>query len=134
MPRKNPPDFELDKFKNWLNNLRKASQKEIVLVDCKSDKDELESFAVENVILLDKESPYKTLDYIAGSGKKCILLTDLNPRGRKLTQQLEAKFEDKGIKFNPRFRKLLFTTKIRTISALGRYLHREIPTRRKDIF
>ncbi len=134
MSRKNPTENELDKFKNWLNNLKKASQKEIVLVDCKSDKDELESFAVENVVLLDKENPYKTLDHIAGSGKKCILLTDLNQKGRKLTQQLEAEFEDRGIKFNPGFRKLLFTTKIRTVSAVRRYLHREISTRRKDIF
>ena len=125
MGKKQPRDeSELDKFHSWIENLKEASETNIILVEGKKDKNALESFKIKNVYSL-RGALFQTIEKIASLGKDCILLMDLDAEGRKLHAKLLTGLQANGVKVNTRFRKLLFATKIRTIEAIPKYIERQ---------
>lgn len=126
MGKKQPKgETELDKFHSWIEHLKNASETKVILVEGKNDKKALESFKIKNIIYL-KDSLYKVVEDIAETGKQCILLVDLDAEGRKLHARLLSDLQANGVKVNTRFRKLLFTTRIRTIEAIPKYIERQL--------
>ena len=123
--KQNPGVTELDKFHSWIEHLKNASKTKVILVEGKNDKKALESFKIKNIIYL-KDSLYKVVEDIAETGKECILLVDLDAEGRKLHARLLNDLQANGVKVNTRFRKLLFTTRIRTIEAIPKYIERQL--------
>lgn len=125
--RKKGADVELDKFKNWVENLKSASETKTILVEGKSDKEALASFGIKNSsILYLKEPLYQVVESVAKKSKECVLLMDLDAEGRKLQERLLTDLQANGVKVNTRFTKLLYTTKVRNIEAIPKYIERHL--------
>ncbi|MDP4012614.1 MAG: toprim domain-containing protein [Candidatus Nanoarchaeia archaeon] len=130
-------DAELDKFKNWVENLKNASENHIILVEGKSDKEALASFGIKSSAIVYLKGPlYSVVESIAKKSKECILLMDLDAEGRKLQERLLTDLQANGVKVNTRFTKLLYTTKIRNIEAIPKYIekHLTITPRKRPSF
>ena len=126
MVKKQPRyESELDKFHSWIENLKKASETKVILVEGKNDKKALESFEIKKVYCL-RGALFQTVEKIASLGKDCILLMDLDAEGRKLHAKLLSDLQKNGVKVDVRFRRLLFATKIRTIEAIPKHIERQL--------
>ncbi|RLE38853.1 hypothetical protein DRJ17_02760 [Candidatus Woesearchaeota archaeon] len=121
MARKNPQDRGMGVFRDWVDHLRNASKDKIILVQYKTDKDELEQLGIKNILYLTKPE-YKVIEQIASTSKECILLFNVNDKSNELCQKIRAKLEENGVKVNTRFRKLMFTTDMREIRGLIKYI------------
>lgn len=137
MGKKQPRnESELDKFNSWIENLKKASETKVILVEGRKDKKALESFEIKNVYCL-RGALFQTVEKIASLGKGCILLMDLDAEGRKLHAKLLSDLQKNGVKVDVRFRKLLFATEIRTIEAIPKHIERHLtlnPRKRHSLF
>lgn len=137
MAKKQPKNVsELDKFNSWIENLKKASETKVILVEGRNDKKALESFEIKNVYCL-RGALFQTVEKIASLGKDCILLMDLDTEGRKLHAKLLSDLQKNGVKVDVRFRKLLFATEIRTIEAIPKHIERHLtltPRKRHSLF
>jgi len=108
-------------FEEFLQKLKKASKNKIIVVEGIKDKKALESLGIENIITL-KKPLYKVIEDIVETKKECIILTDLDKKGKELYGRLNSKLKQFGVKIDNRFREFLFKTKLRQIEGISRYL------------
>ncbi|MBW2982261.1 toprim domain-containing protein [Candidatus Woesearchaeota archaeon] len=108
-------------FEEFLEKLKKASKEKIIIVEGIKDKKALESLKIKNIITL-KKPLYKIIEYIVESKKECIILTDLDKKGKELYSKLSSKLKHFGVNIDNRFRDFLFKTKLRQIEGITTYL------------
>ncbi|MEM4282587.1 MAG: hypothetical protein QXU88_01155 [Candidatus Woesearchaeota archaeon] len=129
MARKRKPqpkgEEEIHKFTEWLQHLANASRDRIVLVQHKSDADILSSLQIKNVYFYTKPE-FGLLSKIIESGKECILIFDVNKNSNKLAERIKSELQQRGVKVNTRFRKILFTSKFKELSGILTYLHEQV--------
>jgi len=94
----------------------------LVIVEGNKDKKALEAFGIKNITTLDRPL-YKVVENVAESREKCIILTDLDKKGRQLYGKLNSDLQKNGVHINNRFREFLFKkTKLRQIEGLVSYI------------
>ena len=110
-----------EEFEEFLEKLQKASTQNIVLVEGMKDKRALASLGIKNIMTL-KKPMYAVVEDIISSGKGCILLTDLDKKGKELYARLSSKLKHFGVPLDNSFRAFLFRTKLRQIEGILSYL------------
>ena len=110
-------------FEEFLKKLQKASKENIVLVEGIKDKRALASLGIQNIMTL-KKPMYAVVEDIVASGKGCILLTDLDKKGKELYSRLSSKLKHFGVTIDNSFREFLFRTKLRQIEGITHYRER----------
>ena len=97
-----------------------------VIVEGKKDKKSLEALGIRTIFTLDKPL-YSIVEKIAYNHEKCIILTDLDKKGRQLYRKINADLSTHGVHVNNRFREFLFRkTKLRQIEGLVGYIRRMV--------
>jgi 5S rRNA maturation endonuclease (ribonuclease M5) len=113
--------MEKEDFNEFLEKLKKDSKEKIVIVEGPKDKKALEGFGIKNIIVLRKPL-YLVVEHIVNTGKDCIILTDLDKKGKELYGKLASSLKQFGVNVDDKPREFLFKTKIRQIEGLPRYL------------
>lgn len=123
MPRKNYSTIgELDKLMHWIQHLRNASKKYLIVTQHKKDRDVLKSFKCKNVVY--PMEPYVDfVDAIIVSGKPVVLLFNVDRQSNSKCEKLRAILQQNGVKVNTGFRKILFVEKTDTVSGLLKMIH-----------
>jgi len=107
---------------NELGNLveKIKSSNTLVIVEGKKDKAALRKLGIANIIELSKRPLFQIVEEIAGSNEECIILTDLDKKGRELYGILNSDLQKNGVKINNELRDFLFRhTKIRQIEGIS---------------
>ncbi len=95
------------------------------IVEGENDKKALEFFRVKKIFVLSKKALYETADEIAKQYKECIILTDLDIKGKELYSKLSKYLQSLGVKVNNELRNYLFKeTKLRQIEGLVNYINK----------
>jgi 5S rRNA maturation endonuclease (ribonuclease M5) len=121
---------ELDKLVHWMQHVKNASKKCMVVTQHKKDRDVLKSLGCKNVVY-PKEPEADFILSLVDREKECILLFDADRQSNSKCQKLRAKLEQQGLKVNTRFRKILFTEKSKTMSGILKYVHQLAGSERK---
>lgn len=109
-------------MKIWLEKLRDS--KKLIIVEGKNDKSALESLGIKNIISISREPLYSFMDHI--NAKEVIILTDLDPAGKKLYSVLKHNLQARGVKIDNYFREYLFkNSKLTHIEGIFHYLKKE---------
>lgn len=96
----------------------------LVIVEGKKDKSALQKLGISNIIDLNKKPLFQIVEEIAESNNECIILTDLDKKGKEIYGKLNSDLQDNGVKVDNKFRKFLFKhTKLRQIEGIERYLY-----------
>ena len=95
----------------------------LVIVEGKKDREALQKLGIGNIIELSKKPLFQIVEEIADSNEECIILTDLDKKGKQLYSRLNSYLQKNGVKVNNKFREFLFKhTKLRQIEGIGTYL------------
>ena len=90
----------------------------LVIVEGKKDRKALEEYGITNIQELNKPLT-SIIDNISKTESNCIILTDLDKKGKNLFGILKLGLEKQGVKINIDFRQFLFAkTKLRNIEGL----------------
>src|SRR3989344_8698752 len=94
----------------------------LIIVEGKKDKIALQKSGLTNIIELNKKSLFQIVEEISNSNEECIILTDLDKKGKQLYSKLNSDLQRHGIKVNNKLREFLFkNTKLRQIEGIGTY-------------
>lgn len=77
-------------FEEFIEKLKDASKDKVVLVEGIKDKKALELLGVKNIMTL-KKPFYAVIEDIVEIKKDCILLTDLDKKGREIYSQISSR-------------------------------------------
>lgn len=95
----------------------------LVIVEGKKDRNALEKFGIKNIVELNKKPLFQIIEDISDSSDECIILTDLDKKGKELFGKLNSGLQKNGVKINNKFREFLFrNTKLRQIEGLDTYM------------
>ena len=107
-------NFFIDEIKN--SNV-------LVIVEGKKDKIALEKLGINNITELSKKPLFQVVEEISGFNDECIILTDLDKKGKEIYGKLNSNLQKHGVKVNNKFREFLFRhTKLRQIEGINTYL------------
>src|SRR3989338_5346380 len=99
------------------------SSNTLVIVEGKKDKAALQKLGINNIIELNKKPLFQIVEDIANSNDECVILTDLDKKGKELYGKLNSDLQKRGLKVNNKFREFLFKhTKLRQIEGIDTYL------------
>lgn len=111
----------LEEFNNLVEKIRSSGI--LVIVEGKKDKSALEKLGIENVVELSKKPLFQIVEEISNSNKECIILTDLDKKGKEIYGKLSSDLQKHGVKVNNKLREFLFRrTKLRQIEGIDSYL------------
>ena len=112
---------EIEEFREHIEKIKDSNI--IVIVEGKKDRAALNRFGITNIIELTKKPLYHIVEEIASSNKECIILTDLDKKGKELFSKLMSNLQRHGVKVNNKFREFLFRkTKLRQIEGMDTYM------------
>ncbi len=96
--------------------------KKLILVEGPKDKKALQRLGVKNIITL-KKPLFAIVEEISAKTKECIILTDLDKKGKELYSKLSKDLKKHGVKIDNTFRNfLLKETKLKQIEGLTSYI------------
>ncbi len=108
-------------LEEWISKLQQSDK--CILVEGQKDKAALEELGMKNILMVSKMPTYKILEKI--NEKEVIILTDLDPEGKKVYATLRHHLQRKGIKIDKVFREFLFKhTTLTHIEGLLHYLRK----------
>ncbi|MBI2131129.1 hypothetical protein HYU10_05170 [Candidatus Woesearchaeota archaeon] len=94
-------------------------KKIIDIVEGKKDSAALRKLGIINIIELSKRPIYSIVEEIAGKTNDCIILTDLDRKGKELFSKLNSGLQRHGVRVDNTFREFLFKrTKLRQIEGI----------------
>jgi len=94
-----------------------------VIVEGKKDRKALNAYGINNIIELNQKPLFQIIEEVSSSNSECVILTDLDRKGKELFGKLNSGLQQKGIKINNTLRDFLFrSTKLRQIEGLASYL------------
>lgn len=110
---------DMQEFLEEIEKLRQSGK--LIIVEGKKDIKALSIFGVKAVEI---NGPLEIFaEKIAKEHKEIVLLTDLDPTGRKLYSRLNHYFSQLGVKVNNDFRNYLYrNTKLRQIEGIKKYI------------
>ena len=112
---------EIEEFNNIINKIINSNI--LVIVEGKKDKAALQKFGISNITELSKKPLFQIVEDVAGSNDECIILTDLDKKGKEIYGKLNSNLQKNGVKVNNKFREFLFRhTKLRQIEGIDSYL------------
>ena len=92
----------------------------MIIVEGKKDKTALEKLGISNIIELNKKPLYQVVEEISADNDECIILTDLDKKGKELYGKLNSDLQERGVKVNNKLREFLFkNTKLRQIEGIN---------------
>ncbi len=95
----------------------------LVIVEGKKDRIALNKIGINNIVELNKKPLFQIVEEIANSNDECIILTDLDKKGKQIYARLNTNLQRHGVKVNNQLREFLFKkTKLRQIEGLTSYL------------
>src|SRR3989338_6129736 len=95
----------------------------LIIVEGKKDRTALQKLGISNIIELNKKPLFQIVEDVANSNKECIILTDLDKKGKEIYGKLNSNLQRNGVKVNNKFREFLFKhTKLRQIEGVDSYL------------
>jgi len=118
-------------MKNNIEELNKEisrlkNSKKLIIVEGKKDRIALEKLGIKNIIELSKKPLFQIIEDISHKNKECIVLTDLDKKGKQLYGKLNSGLSRLGVKVNNRFREFLQkNTRLSHIEGLRTYINKE---------
>ena len=107
-----------EKFQELIDKVRDSDI--LIIVEGKKDRNALNKIGIKNIIELSKKPLYQIVEEVSGSNNECIILTDLDKKGKELYGRLNSDLQRRGVKINNKLREFLFkNTKIRQIEGLN---------------
>ena len=95
----------------------------LIIVEGRKDKAALKKLGLKNIMELDKKPLFQIAEDVSNSNKECIILTDLDKKGKQLYGKLSHNLQSMGVKVNNEIRNFLFKkTKLRQIEGIDTYL------------
>ena len=95
----------------------------LIIVEGKKDKIALQKLGLTNIIELNKKPLFQIVEEISNLNEECIILTDLDKKGKELYGKLNSNLQKHGVKVNNKLRDFLFKhTKLRQIEGITKYL------------
>lgn len=95
----------------------------LVVVEGKKDRAALNKIGIQNIIELNKKPLFQIVEEIANSNDECVILTDLDKKGKEIYAKLNSNLQRNGVRINNKLREFLFKkTKLRQIEGLTTYL------------
>lgn len=90
-----------------------------VIVEGKKDSAALRKLGIANIIELSKKPIYSIVEEVAEKTEDCVILTDLDRKGKELFGKLNEGLQRHGIRVDNTFREFLFKrTKLRQIEGI----------------
>lgn len=106
---------ELELFKELIQCLQGLDCS--IVVEGSKDVAALEAFDITNLHPLSKSLEAEA-EQIARNSKEVVILTDLDPRGKRIYSVLSKLFTSMGVRVLDKPRELLFMTKLRQVEGL----------------
>jgi len=111
-----------EQFHKHINKIRDSNI--VIIVEGKKDRAALNKFGITNIVELTKKPLFQIVEEVADSNEECIILTDLDKKGKQIYGKLNSDLQRHGVKVNNEFRKfLLKNTKLRQIEGMDTYLN-----------
>lgn len=109
---------EIDSLKRYKN---------LIVVEGEHDRDALNKLGLERIFVLNKTgvSLFNRIDSLIEQIKhkeSCVILTDLDKKGRTYYGMIKKELENRGIKTNRKFREILNQFKVSHIEGLATFL------------
>lgn len=99
------------------------SEDVVVIVEGKKDVAALEKFGVKRIVSLEGYALFEVVERVCAHDKRCVVLTDLDKKGRELYGTLARDLRRHGVVVDDSLRTFLFKeTAIRQIEGLGKYI------------
>lgn len=116
----------MDVYQEFLSHIERIKNlNALIIVEGKKDRAALEHFGIANIIELSKKPLFQVIEDVAAKNKVCIILTDLDAKGRELYGKLNRGLSHLGIKVDDSFRNFLRKeTQLRQIEGLRSYMER----------
>lgn len=115
---------EIEGLEEFLAKLREEEKP--IIVEGKKDRASLKKCGISNVFVLYHAPIYKIVESIAKRGEGCIILTDLDKKGKQIYGKLNRELQHFGVYADNSYRNFLFRkTKLRQIEGLYNYCLRE---------
>ena len=109
-----------EEFNNHIEKI--ISSNTLVIVEGKKDRIALEKFGIRNIVELNKKPLFQIAEEISNSNDECVILTDLDKKGKELFGKLNSGLQKNGVRVNNQLREFLFKhTKLRQIEGLDSY-------------
>lgn len=112
-----------EEFCNFIKKLKLSNI--LIIVEGKKDKIALNKLEITNVIELNKKPLFQIVENIASFNDECVILTDLDKKGKEIYGRLNSDLQRNGVKVNNQFREFLFRhTKLRQIEGIASYFNK----------
>ena len=110
-----------EEFNKLIEKIKNSNT--LIIVEGKKDKIALQKLGLANIIELNKKPLFQIVEEISNSNDECIILTDLDKKGKELYGKLNSSLQKHGVKVNNKLREFLFkNTKLRQIEGMDSYL------------
>jgi len=118
----------IDNLIDEIENLKKYKQK--VIVEGEHDRDALKDLGIENIFILHKtgSSIFTRIEDLMHNLEKkesCVILTDLDKKGKTYYKLLKKELTEGGFKVNNRMREILTRFKVSHIEGLSNFVKRK---------
>jgi len=118
----------IDDLINELDNLKKYKQK--IVVEGEHDRNALTDLGIENVFVLHKtgDSVFTRIEQLMNDldrKESCVILTDLDKKGKTYYKLLKKELTEGGFKVNNRMREILSRFKVSHIEGLASFVKRK---------
>lgn len=112
---------EIQEVRDLLRDL--SEEEAAVIVEGPKDKAALESYGVDKIFMLSKTPLFATIERVAKSFDRIIVLTDFDRKGKELYGKITKEAERHGLKMDTRYREWFQNnTQLSHIEGLVAYL------------
>ena len=112
---------KIEEFNNLIEKIKNSNT--LIIVEGKKDKVALQKLGINNIMELSKKPLFQIVEEIANSNDECIILTDLDKKGKEIYGKLNSNLQKHGVRINNKFREFLFKyTKLRQIEGINTYM------------
>ena len=114
----------IEELNEEINKFKKTDK--LIIVEGKKDSIALKKLGFKNIIELSKKPLFQIIEDISNKNKECIILTDLDKKGKQLYGELNSGLCKYGVKVDNKFREFLQkNTRLSHIEGLFTYLNKE---------
>jgi len=114
----------LEELNKEINKLKNSNT--LIIVEGKKDHLALKKLGLKNIIELNKKPLFQIIEEISNKNKECIILTDLDKKGKQLYGKLNSGLTRLGVKVDNKFREFLQkNTRLSHIEGLFTYINKE---------
>ena len=111
-------DKKIEEFQNFVDKIKNSNT--LVIVEGKKDRIALNKISINNIVELNKKPLFQIVEEISDSNDECVILTDLDKKGKELYGKLNSDLQKRGVKVNNKLREFLFkNTKLRQIEGIN---------------